>query len=59
MIRSHLNESTLRVYFYKVVHASKTECRENHLLVYAEYLNRNLKEYLAALRTNPNFVLSV
>lgn len=38
---------------------AKIECRNRRLLIYAEYMNRSVFDYLCALRSNPKFVFEV
>lgn len=58
-LRTHQNETTLRVYHYKIAPQNRVECKENRMLIFAEYINRTLADYLCALRSSPNFVLTV
>lgn len=58
-IRTCQNDATLRVYYYKFLEGNSIRCGETQVLIYAEYFNRTLKDYLAALRKRRNFNFSI
>ena len=58
-MRNYQNETTLRIYHYRLLDPHKIECRNKRLLIYAEYINRSVYDYLCALRSNPKFIFEV
>ena len=49
----------MRVFYHKLVTENTISCRSNKFIIFAEYLNRTLNDYLCALRSNPTFMLDL
>lgn len=58
LIKTYQDETTLRIYYFKIVEP-KNGCGTKRVLIYTEYMNRSLFDYLCALRSNPKFSLDV
>ena len=49
----------MKIFHHKITKQNTISCQNNKIIIYAEYLNRNLHDYLCALRSNSLFSLHI